>query len=517
MKNLKIAFLVLLAAVLMASCTQVKIVDMIPGGDKEETPVSDLPKIINPETILRDAASGAEGLSYEVETSNVPFASRAAGDDAATPVYYQMVVTFRGYKSSYGIINRGTLTFDFTDNGENLSYVANGNGLVVASNTEVRTRRTDAEGLVGRVQGFAFTSDGTVTVTADYSVDVNPYKGSFTSGRDKVTVAESKGVVSGGNGTADSPFIISNLKTLKDINEFGDNVSFQLGADFTDLDASIEITTNNIVLDLNEHTLENTNEKSVIEVNGGSLTIIGNGTVGTIRDASSNVSIYAARVFGDGTLIINGGSYYGDGGLASGIYNSTTQSNGHLIINDCYAESQEFCVAVYCASTLEVNGGKFHAKDNAVVGTNGSLLVSGMGADYRGDYDPEYPAYEITINGGEFEGHIITSGYIANGIYMANKGTVTLNGGVFNITDGVGVLVRSGTLIANDVTINLAYEGIDPGEVGDSDVKVTADSQIVVDKLSINNYKGSYPYVLVNTTEYPTVDQDGQPYTGLDI
>ena len=517
MKNLKIAFLVLLAAVLMASCTQVKIVDMIPGGDKEETPVSDLPKIIDPETILRDAANGAEGLSYEVETSNEPFASRAAGDDAAAPVYYQMVVTFRGYKSSYGLINRGTLTFDFTDNEENLSYVANGNGLVVASNTEVRTRRTDAEGLVGTVKGFVI-GDGIVSVTADYSVEVNPYKGSFTSGRDKVTIAESKGVVSGGNGTADSPFIISDLKTLKNIDEFGDNVSFQLGADFTNLSEPITIENNNITLDLNGHNLKNTNENSVIEVQGGYLRITGDGIVETIRDVSSgSASVYAARVFADGTLVIDGGTYYGDGGLASGIYNSEKQSNGNLIVNDCYAESQEFCIAVYCASTLEVNGGKFVAKDNAVVGTNGSLLVAGVDEEYRGDNDPEYPAYDITINGGEFEGHIITPGYIANGIYMANKGTVTLNGGIFNITNGVGVLVRSGTLIAYDVTINLTYEGIEPGEVGDSHVKVTADSQIVVDKLSKDNYRGSYPSVLVNTTDYPTVDQAGQPFTGLDI
>ena len=112
MKNLKIAFSVLLAVLLIASCTQVRFVEMIPDdGDKKETPISDLPKIVDPETILKDAANGVEGLSYKVESSSEAFASRAAGD--AESIYYQMVVSFRGYESANGIISRGTLTFNF--------------------------------------------------------------------------------------------------------------------------------------------------------------------------------------------------------------------------------------------------------------------------------------------------------------------------------------------------------------------------------------------------------------------
>ena len=164
---------------------------------------------VDPETILKDAANGVEGLSYKVESSSEAFASRAAGD-----VYYQMVVSFRGYESANGIISRGTLTFNFepSTDGDGYKYTANGNGLVVASSTDASTRRTDAEGLAGTVKGFSFKEDGTVSVTTEFAVVVDKYKGNFTSGRDKVTIAESEGVVSGGNGTADSPFIISDLE-----------------------------------------------------------------------------------------------------------------------------------------------------------------------------------------------------------------------------------------------------------------------------------------------------------------
>ena len=159
MKNLKIAFSVLLAVLLIASCTQVRFVEMIPDdGDKKETPISDLPKIVDPETILKDAANGVEGLSYKVESSSEAFASRAAGD-----VYYQMVVSFRGYESANGIISRGTLTFNFEPITDGYEYTANGNGLVVASSADASTRRTDAEGLAGSVKGFSFEDDGTVS------------------------------------------------------------------------------------------------------------------------------------------------------------------------------------------------------------------------------------------------------------------------------------------------------------------------------------------------------------------
>ena len=501
MKNLKIAFLVLLAAVLMASCTQVKIVDMIPGGDKEETPVSDLPKIIDPETILRDAANGAEGLSYEVETSNEPFASRAAGDDAAAPVYYQMVDTFRGYKSSYGLINRGTLTIDFNDHERNLSYVANGHGLVVASNTEVRTRRTDAEGLEGTVKGFAFTGNGTVSVTADYRVEVDPYKGSFTSGRDKVTVAESEGVVSGGNGEADSPFIISDIETLRNIHKFGDNVSFQLGADF-EIESAIFIRNENVSLDLNGKSIEyyvtGNDHTGLLIVDGGSLIITGEGTL----IASSGKYNTPLKVQRNGAVIINGGTYKSIAGDAIDIGVQDAEG-GNVIINGGTFEGREFCIGIWGDSNVTINGGNFTAFDNAVIGTNGM--------------DSGNPV--IKIAGGEFNANIESfdskgNAYIACGIYMACDVDVTITDAVFNINGGVGILLRGGSLdLQNASIVNNHVDNRESGLVGDSHVMLISDVAIVVDGERGSNYPASDTINVVNSGKYIPIylDASGNP------
>lgn len=491
MKNLKIAFSVLLAVLLIASCTQVRFVEMIPDdGDKKETPISDLPKIVDPKTILKDAANKVDGLSYKVGSSSEAFASRAAGD--AGPVYYQMVVSFRGYESANGIISRGTLTFNFepiTEDGYKYKYTANGNGLVVASNTEVRTRRTDAEGLVGRVKGFDFTGDGIVSVTADYKVEVNPYKGSFTSGRDKVTIAESEGVVSGGNGTADSPFIISDLETLKNINEFGDNVSFSLGIDVS---KTIQIENKNITFDINGHQI-NVPDGDGIIVNGGTATILDSGE-GTVN---ANNAVWVRN---NGEAIIENGTYKGSSSslLVGYLASNVPVENAKLTVMDGDFWGYDGTVVVWGQSTLDIYDGDFSSDDNLVIMTNGQSRMSEM-------------PYTINIYGGTYNGGITTEGYIAGGIYMANTGTVTLNGGVFNIVGGVGVVVRSGTLYANNVTINLEpKEGLVSGKVGDSSIHVTTASQIVIDDRA--GYPGESPIVAVNNTSYTVKDVDGNSY-----
>ncbi len=508
MKNLKIAFSVLLAVLLIASCTQVRFVEMIPDdGDKKETPISDLPKIVDPETILKDAANRVEGLSYKVESSSEAFASRAAGD--AESVYYQMVVSFRGYESANGIISRGTLTFNFeqSPDGDGYEYTANGNGLVVASSTDASTRRTDAEGLAGTVKGFSFIEDGKVSVTPEFAVDVNPYKGSFTSGRDKVTIAESKGVVSGGNGTADSPFIISDLKTLEYINEFGDNVSFQLGADFINLSEPITIKNKNITLELNGHTLSATGNIKVIKVDGGSLTINGNGSI----EATAEIALH---VFNDGSAIINGGHYISSNdsgiGVGSTTYSEEKKVNiactgGKLIVNGGKVDAREYGIGVWGDGELIVNDVTVNTVDNIVIGTNGT------GYDLENDYP--YPEYSITINGGTFNGHIISDEYIACGIYAANAGSVVLNGGTFNIYDGVGILVRGGELDIRNTEINLIQEeGRDSGKVGDSRIILTSNAPVVVDK-EASKYPAEDTIKVLNAGGYEIVylDKDGNP------
>ena len=129
--------------------------------------------------------------------------------------------------------------------------------------------------------------------------------------------------------------------------------------------------------------------------------------------------------------------------------------------------------------------------DNNVVATNGS----------------ESKGCEITINGGVFNGNIKTKGYIACGVYVANDDTVMINGGTFNIVDGVGILMRAGkTTIGKDVVINLTNTGtVTSGKVGDAVIDITTPSHLVVD------LKSKYPalgpdFSVTNNSSYSIVE-----------
>ncbi len=249
----------------------------------------------------------------------------------------------------------------------------------------------------------------------------------------------------------------------------------------------------NLTLDLNGKTVTANSGNAFTVRNGAKATFTGNGTV--IAPNCAIMAIEGAEV------TVENGTYEGTFSVAAGSFDKNTKAfeNGIVEINGGTFKSTEFTLPVWGESKLTVNGGDFTAKDNAVIGTNGSSPLSAV-------------RYDITINGGTFNGNITTSGYIACGIYMANTGNVTLNGGTFNITGGVGVHVRSGNLVANEVTINLTEkEDLTSGKVGDSTVTLTTGSQIVVDDRA--GYPGEAPEVSVNTTGYIVKDVDGNDYS----
>ena len=148
--------------------------------------------------------------------------------------------------------------------------------------------------------------------------------------------------------------------------------------------------------------------------------------------------------------------------------------------------------AIQNGGSLVINNGTFTAKDNAVVGTNGS-------SNYAGS--------TITINGGTFNGNIQTSGYIACGVYVANNDTVNINGGTFNITDGVGILMRAGdTTIGKGVKINLNNTGkITAGKIGDATINISTPSYLVEDVRS--GYPGATTgFTITNNSSYDLVE-----------
>lgn len=207
-----------------------------------------------------------------------------------------------------------------------------------------------------------------------------------------------------------------------------------------------------MTVDLNGKTLTKTgNSVAIVADNGADITLK-NGTV--------NAQSHAVIAVGDSTVTIESGNYNSSNDTAIWA-GSNSGEVGHVVINGGSVTSQEFAVgAMQQGSSIEINGGIFTARDNAVIAGNGTRGWGGT---------------DIVINDGTFIGGIQSSGYIACGIYQPQDGTLTVNGGTFRITNGVGILVRAGQVEVNGGTI--ITTGDVQGKVGDS--RVLADCSAV--------------------------------------
>ncbi len=306
------------------------------------------------------------------------------------------------------------------------------------------------------------------------------------------------------DGKKEEAAVITTLDQLQTAFENGGYVV--LGADISSpkkqlkVEGGIELT-----IDLNGYTISGCTKKSSIGVKG-KLTINGQGTV---KSDSQLYSLFYVYEYSNarGELIINGGNYellkigtgynraiqplirIGDDHY-KGIHKGAPDNDfrgGFVTINGGNFTAREFCVGVMSQGELTINGGTFTSLNNAVIGTIGD---KGLGKN------------KLTINGGTFNGSIVSNGYIACGIYLANNDTLNVNGGTFNITNGVGILVRSGkATIGKDVVIHAT--GTTAGKIGDSNVNLSAPAAIVRDEKS--DYPGGAP-TIVNNSAYEVVD-----------
>ena len=165
---------------------------------------------------------------------------------------------------------------------------------------------------------------------------------------------------------------------------------------------------------------------------------------------------------------------------------------GEIIVNSGNYTAQETVCAVKNAGKLTINGGTFTAKDNCVIATNGNIENAGS---------------EITINGGVFNANIQSNGYIACGVYVANKDTVKINAGTFNVTNGIGVMMRAGnTTIGKDVVINLTSDGtVTAGKVADAALQINVGAHLVSDTAS--HYPGlDDTFSITNNSNYALVE-----------
>ena len=229
-------------------------------------------------------------------------------------------------------------------------------------------------------------------------------------------------------------------------------------------------------------------------INAATAVVAYNGANITIKDGAYTASEEVVIAQNGSTITIKAGQFQSTADIAMAAVAST------LIIDGGTVNAQEAAVMAFDAGTVEINGGTFTTVDNFVVGTNGT---EGRGAN------------SITINGGTFNGNITTSGYVACGVYVANSDTVNINGGTFNITNGVGVLARSGsTTVGSDVEFNVTGDGT-LGKVGDSKVTVPSGQVIVIDYAA--NYPGGEPTVTNNTSEaaYILVDDEDSFVTAI--
>ena len=327
---------------------------------------------------------------------------------------------------------------------------------------------------------------------------------SVTLNNAKMTKDDGSSILAVKDGKVESAAVITTLDQLQTAFKNGGYVV--LGADISSpkkqlkVEGGIELT-----IDLNGYTISGCTSYSSIAVKG-KLTINGQGTV---KSDSRLYSLFYVYEFSNarGELIINGGNYelleigtgynkaiqplirIGDDHY-KGIHKGAPDNDfrgGFVTINGGNFTAREFCVGVMSQGELTINGGTFTSLNNAVIGTIGD---KGLGKN------------KLTINGGTFNGSIVSNGYIACGIYLANNDTLNVNGGTFNITNGVGILVRSGkATIGKDVVIHAT--GTTAGKIGDSNVNLSAPAAIVRDEKS--DYPGGAP-TIVNNSAYEVVD-----------
>lgn len=241
--------------------------------------------------------------------------------------------------------------------------------------------------------------------------------------------------------------------------------SIKLGADIT---ASITVPADKTVtLDLGGKTLTG---QAVVE---GTLTAIDSTAVQptvsgtTVSGYVGGKIVYsstAAKAQNGGHFILKSGMVQSTGNIGvSAIGNQnpkgsadTSDVPSQVDIEGGYVLAQEYGISAQGrGAILNAKGGIVEAKDNAVIGGNGTDNSSA----YRG-------GTTINVTGGTYVGHITSGGYIACGVYHPQSGTLNISGGDFFIENGVGVLMRGGDL--NMTGGSITTTGNVSGKVGDS-------------------------------------------------
>lgn len=215
----------------------------------------------------------------------------------------------------------------------------------------------------------------------------------------------------------------------------------------------------NFTIELGNQKISSIINETLFNVDGGTLTIKGNGEV----DVAGRI----AEAKNGGKIVIDGGNYQsGDVGLTcAGVGTKVTFNKGSL-------EAVEGGIGAFDGGEILMNGGEIEISDNFTLFTNGT---AGRGNN------------TITMNGGTLVGNITSNTYEACGVYIANNDTFVMNGGSITGNGGCGLLMRAGNVTINNGTITAITGSHVPGYVGDKKKQMSA-SAVIYDEAS--NYPG---------------------------
>lgn len=226
-----------------------------------------------------------------------------------------------------------------------------------------------------------------------------------------------------------------------------------------------------LTLDLAGKNIQNGADNKNAVIVSGKLTIQDSTATTQPQVNASEVTYVSGKITGvntalaavnGGEIIVENGSFECTGNM--GVYaqgNLTTSGEAlrsKITVKGGYILAQEYAASAQGrGAELNIEGGILKAKDNAVIGGNGTK---------KGDKD--YGGTTINISGGTMIGTIQSSGYIACGVYHPQEGTLNITGGKFQIENGVGILVRAGS--ANITGGEIITTGSVNGKVGDSQI-----------------------------------------------
>lgn len=233
----------------------------------------------------------------------------------------------------------------------------------------------------------------------------------------------------------------------------GDKMLVALSDDI-EIDETLSVSKDaDVILDLSGHEL-NVDASVGILVDGGSLHLTDMGDGSGIIVATGS----AVNVVNDGYFTMDGGNISaGNIGVAAGFKNGA-DSGATIDIYGGSVKAVEFAVWGVNGSSISIYDGEFTAADNAVIASNGT---------------PSNGPVNVRIEGGTFNCGIVSGGYLACGVFVAQCGTWDIVGGTFNMMSdkATAFVVRSGNvnIDLDNVTVNMNASASDSiGKVGDS-------------------------------------------------